>query len=243
MNCDEVRSLLELYALDVLDPEERAEVAQHLETKCEGCGQALSRAVALNAAVLAAVPDHAPPARLRRKVIGIARPASPAWLLQAAAGLAAALAIALVWLGIDSRNKSERIAQAGREQEALESQLVRAQAAVAFLRDPETRPASASRPDQPGGTYFINPKGGVLLIASRLPALRTGQTYQMWVIPKTGAPRPAGLFRPDDSGGAVHLQPDPLDVTAVQALAITIEPDGGSLAPTTTPMLVSPVAD
>jgi anti-sigma-K factor RskA len=243
MNCDEVRPLLELYALDVLDPEERADVAEHLQTNCAGCAEALSHAVALNAAILAAVPDQAPPASLRKKVIGLVRPARPSWLLQVVAGLAAALAFAAVWLGIDNRGKSEQLAREGRVREALESELVRAEAALAFLRDPETRPASASRPDQPSGTYFINPKSGVLLIASRLPALRTGQTYQMWVIPKRQSPQPAGLFRPDDSGGAVHLQTGPLDPGAVQAFAITVEPEGGSPAPTTTPMLVSPVAE
>jgi anti-sigma-K factor RskA len=177
-------------------------------------------------------------------VIALVRPAGTWWLWRAAAGVAAALAIVVVWLGVDSRRKTDLIAEAQRNRTVLERELGRTQAAVSFLQDPETRPASGTRgPSQPEGKYFVNPKNGVLLIASRVPQLRPGQTYEMWVIPKGQAPRPAGLFRPDEGGGVVHLQPGPVDLAGIQTLAITVEPDGGSSAPTTTPMLVSPVAD
>lgn len=243
MNCEEVAELLELYALDVLDPLERAEVLEHLRTDCRDCTESLGRAIALNSAILASGPEAIPSPQLRRRVIALVSPARRSWLLPALAGVAAMLAIVAIWLGADSRRKTELIARREADRAALETQLARVQAAVSFLRDPLTRPASATRPDQPSGTYFVNPRGGVLLIASRLPALRAGQTYQMWVIPKGQAPRPAGLFRPDAAGGAVHLQTGPVETGSVQALAITVEPEGGSSAPTTTPFLVSPVAE
>jgi anti-sigma-K factor RskA len=239
-----VRDLLELYALGALEPEERVGVNEHLQTDCRRCAESLGRALALNAAVLASVPEAAPPGALRKRVVGLTQPERTSWLWQAAGGLAAALAVVAVWLGIDSRRKTDLIAEGQRERAVLERQLGSAHAALSFLQHPETRPASGTRdPGQPSGTYFVNPRNGVLLIASRLPQLRPGQTYEMWVIPKGQAPRPAGLFRPDEGGGAVHLQPGPVDATAVQALAITVEPEGGSTAPTTTPMLVSPVAE
>ena len=80
-----------------------------------------------------------------------------------------------------------------------------------------------------------------MLIASNLPVVRPGQTYEMWVIPKGAAPKPAGLFRPDNTGTAFHLIQQPVDVASAQALAITVEPEAGSPAPTSTPMLVTPV--
>jgi hypothetical protein len=243
VKCEEVADLLELYALDVLDPAERAELTEHLQSGCARCAESLGRAIALNSAVLAAAPDEAVPRRLRNRIIGMTRPAQSPWLLQAVAGLAAALAIVAVWLGADSYRKTQLIAHREQDRAALETQLSSAQSALSFLRDPQTRPASATSPNQPSGTYFVNPRGGVLLIASHLPALRADQTYQMWVIPKGQPPRSAGLFRPDGGGGAVHLQAGPVDPGTVQALAITIEPEGGSPAPTTTPFLVSPVAD
>ena len=116
------------------------------------------------------------------------------------------------------------------------------EAAFNFLRDPQTRPAS-SRPEanKPRGTYFVNPSSGVLLIASNLPQLDSSKTYQMWVLPKGQAPRPAGLFRPDPAGAAIHRLNATVDVAGTAALAITVEPASGSAAPTTTPFLVTPV--
>jgi anti-sigma-K factor RskA len=87
----------------------------------------------------------------------------------------------------------------------------------------------------------VSPRG-VLLIASNLPALAPGRTYQMWLIPKGGAPRPAGLFRSDARGGAVHILESAVDVAGTGAMAISVEPEGGSVQPTTTPIIVAPVA-
>jgi anti-sigma-K factor RskA len=81
-----------------------------------------------------------------------------------------------------------------------------------------------------------------MLIASNLPAPAAGRAYAMWVIPKGQSPRPAGVFRPDANGSAVHLQTGPVDLDATAAFAITEEPESGSAAPTTTPFLVTPAA-
>ena len=71
---------------------------------------------------------------------------------------------------------------------------------------------------------------GVLLIASNLPVLPAGKTYEMWVIPKAGAPRPAGLFQSAPQGTALHILPGVVDSNVT--LAVTIEPESGSPAPT-----------
>ena len=71
---------------------------------------------------------------------------------------------------------------------------------------------------------------GVLLIASNLPALPAGKTYEMWVIPKGGMPRPAGLFQSGPQGTAMHILPGAVDPTVT--LAVTVEPDSGSASPT-----------
>jgi anti-sigma-K factor RskA len=111
-----------------------------------------------------------------------------------------------------------------------------------FLADPETRPASFGKGQQapPRGYVFVHPTLGVMLIASNLPAAGAGKTYEMWMIPNTGAPRPAGLFQSDGMRGLYVLN-GPLDLAAINAIAVTLEPAAGSAAPTTKPMIVAPI--
>jgi anti-sigma-K factor RskA len=84
----------------------------------------------------------------------------------------------------------------------------------------------------------------VLLIASNLPAAGPGKIYEMWVIPKGGAPRPAGLFQSDGMTG-IHILRGPTDRAlasgAQSIIAVTVEPEAGSAAPTTTPIIAAQI--
>ena len=108
----------------------------------------------------------------------------------------------------------------------------RLEQAFTFLNQPETRQVNfgQGQPAPPRGNFFLNPRMGVLLIASNLPALPAGKTYEMWVIPKGGAPRPAGLFQSGPQGTAMHILSGTVDSNVT--LAVTVEPESGSLAPT-----------
>jgi anti-sigma-K factor RskA len=241
MTCDEVRDLLELYALGVLEEDEQIEVATHLATDCRHCNADLRNAIRLNSAVLMTAAEKAISPALRKRVLAAVKPSSSMfgtvgnWIW---AGLAAAALATAMW---NVQQKSEQIASLQNSVRESTGEAARLNAAFAFLKDPQTRPADATgTAAQPRGTYFISPRG-VLLIASNLPVVRPGQTYEMWVIPKGAAPRPAGLFRPDTAGTAVHFIEQTVDIASAQALAITVEPEAGSAAPTSTPMLVTPV--
>jgi anti-sigma-K factor RskA len=241
MSCETNRELLELYALGVLDAEERAEIDEHLRDNCANCTAALREARALNSAVLSSLKLEQPPVVLRDRVVNSVRPvvrrkAPLAWM-----GLAAALAFATVWLGWEANRRSNELTVANGQIQTLQRQSDELSSKLDFLRDPQTRPAStAPGANQPRGTYFVNPQSGVMLIASNLPAPAAGRAYEMWIIPKGQAPRPAGVFRPDANGSAVHLQTGPVDLTNTAAFAITDEPESGSPAPTTQPFLVTP---
>lgn len=247
MTCQEARELLELYLLGTLDEAERRDVEEHLATGCERCARDLKAAADLNASVLASVPLVDAPGRLRERILAMVTPPTkvrprpqPHYLPWLAA---AAMLVLAVWLGNEARDKNDELAAVTRDKETLEQQKKQLDAALTFLRDPETRPVNAKEDlSKPRGTYFVNAQGGLLLIASNLPQLPAGKAYQMWLIPKGGAPRPAGLFKPDPRGGAVHVQPGAVDVANAAAVAITVEPEAGSTAPTTTPFLVTAVA-
>jgi anti-sigma-K factor RskA len=84
-------------------------------------------------------------------------------------------------------------------------------------------------------------RGSHLYLAlSQLPELPRGHVYQAWTLArgaKTMTPR--NTFTPSPSG--VTLVPLPDDATRVAAVALSVEPDGGSRAPTTKPTFVQPL--
>ena len=79
--------------------------------------------------------------------------------------------------------------------------------------------------------------GRAVLVADNMPPAPDGKIYQIWVI-KGGTPQPSGLFKPNgNSIVAVVKKP----VKGADAVAVTVEPEGGSKEPTTDPMLVGKV--
>lgn len=87
---------------------------------------------------------------------------------------------------------------------------------------------------QPGahGQLIANPDGkaGVLAVAD-LPQLEAGMTYQAWLI-KGQSPVPAGLLAVDQHGQGVLLLTSAEPISDYDAVAISIEPEGGSPQPT-----------
>lgn len=77
--------------------------------------------------------------------------------------------------------------------------------------------------------------GASVLAGDSVEMLSSEFAYQLWQLGE-GAPIPVGLFRPDVDG-AVAARFDELDPTTAP-IAVTVEPDGGSPAPTT-PILAS----
>lgn len=241
-NCQDFHDDFELYALGVLDPEEKAGIDAHLRTGCATCEAALKNALAVNAIVMSMAPEVVPPARVKRRILAGVGVQGMSWGWLAAMAAACMLVLAL-WLSVQERSRSAELATARRNLMQVSSQRDRLMQALSFLDDPATLPVSfgKGKPVPPHGNVFVHSKLGVLLFASNLPAAQAGKLYEMWVIPKGGAPRPAGLFQ-SEGGTAMHILSGPLDVGTLGAIAVTLEPEAGSAAPTTTPIIVAPVA-
>ena len=238
---EEMQDIYELYALGVLEEEERAEISQHLASGCAVCLGAVKRAAMQNAGVLAAMtPDSAPPRRVGarlREGVGI-RARGWTWAAWVAA---AACLVAMAWSGLRSWRMAQDLEATRREVQRTDLELARMRAVLDVLNAPGTRAVSFGQEKQmpPRGSVFVNPQKGVVLIASHLPQLSAGWAYEMWVIPKTGAPKPAGVFWATEGGTAVHTLQGPLDVASTGAVAVTVEPDKGSNAPTSKPIIVA----
>ncbi len=77
--------------------------------------------------------------------------------------------------------------------------------------------------------------GRAVLIAQNMPPVPEDRTMQIWVI-EDDVPRPGGLFEPEGKMVAAAIT-HPL--RGADAIAVTVEPDGGSPEPTSDPMLTA----
>ena len=253
MTHDEMREIYELYALGILESAEREEIDAHLARSCPECAAGVRRALETNAVMAGLAEEVSPQRRLRKRVLAAAgvSTAGPRW--SAIWALAAAcLTLAILIIAVRMRGELEetrgelRASNAAREEarSALRSgnaRLTRLEDALRLLNEPETVQATFGGGGAlpPSGRIFVNPSRGVLLIASHLPPAPQGRIYEMWIVPKKGAPAPAGLFQSDAQGNAVHLLAGPVDRAQAAAIAVTEEPASGSAAPTTKPFIVA----
>jgi anti-sigma-K factor RskA len=95
---------------------------------------------------------------------------------------------------------------------------------------------SQSSPPQVSWKLSVGPTGKAVLGVSGLAAAPHGKTYEAWLIPAGQPARPAGLF--SGSTGGVRLRGT---VPRNGAVAVTVEPAGGSNQPTSKPIATMPV--
>jgi hypothetical protein len=233
MTCEQLRDEYELYSLGLLEGDEKAEVDAHLSQGCETCQAYLKDAIAIEALLLSQAPPVVPPARLKRRVVNSVGAPGFSWNWLAALAAASMVVVAL-WFSLQARSSQQALTQARQELMQITAERDRLEQASSFFEEPETRQVNFGQPQAtpPRGNIYLHPRLGVLLIASNLPPLSANQAYEMWVIPKGGAPRPAGVFQSAQDGTAIHVLGEPIDITQVGAVAVTIEPASGSAAPT-----------
>lgn len=98
---------------------------------------------------------------------------------------------------------------------------------------PDTR--TTTTPIGPGGalTVHVSAELGAATVAfDAVPAPPEGSDYQLWLIDSTGVPHSAGVLAELPAANAPYVT----EFTGSGQLAVTLEPDGGSPAPTSTPL-------
>jgi anti-sigma-K factor RskA len=240
MSCDELRDQYELYALGVLDAPGRAELDEHLQREGDPCIERVQHARQLVSSLALMAPESRPPARLRSRVVGLVSEPKRSWFGVPAWIAVAALVIVAVWLLNTRRIQDRTLADARNELSRKNVELAQLNEAFALMNDPAAKQVVfGEAAPKPRGRVFVNPKQGVLLLASNLTPAPAGKIYEMWIIPKGGTPLPAGLFQSQSDGTAMYLRKGVVDVASTAVIAVTLEPEAGSQAPTTTPLIAA----
>ncbi len=260
---DQLRELIEAYALGALDEQDRAALEAHLGVRCAECTKALEEArwLASQLAYLAppAQPSDMLKARLLQKVrveastakgTASSRTNVPYWLW---AGVAALLLLTFysTWdarrLQREIQAVNERAAAGLKQRQQLQQQLDAAKHEAHILMDPTSKkfPMWPHDTQMPKLEATWHPAMGIFVTGQKVPMPGSNRVLQLWLIPKApgSKPMPSRTFWPDAEGKVVVMVDNPPEVMAeTKALAITEEPAGGSLQPTSTPMWVGGVS-
>jgi phosphoribosylcarboxyaminoimidazole (NCAIR) mutase len=224
MMCEELSPEYGAYAFGIAEDPERAEIAAHLARACPVCSEGVRGAMGIVAAMSGAVTLVDPPKRLRGRIAGmVSRESRRSWPLFVPWGVAAVLAVVLASIVVPPR-----LNPPVPEQKLDE--------ALSILNDPATKDVSFGEPAA-RGRVFVSPDKGVVVMAAHLPALAANKTFELWLIPARGNPIPSGTFRGNADSTAIYVRPGP--VTNAAAVAVSVEPAGGSPQPTTTPFIVA----
>jgi len=243
---------LALYALDVLRGADRAKIEQHLAT-CAGCQLELEQLRGNTALLAMSALGPRPPQRSRTRLLEAvareARAVNPT-LSQSARkdgpsgwwgwlGWAATAAVIVFAMSLWRENSLLRATVESARSRAAESarQLEELRKIAAPIIEPEAQRVTlvaAKTPPQPQGkAFYLRSRNSLVFLANNMPALPPQKAYELWLIPTSGNPIPAGLFKPDAHGSASVVNPPLPAGTEAKAFAITVENEAGSAAPTT----------
>lgn len=237
---------LALYALEALTGEDRARLEQHL-AGCASCRLELEQLRGDTALLAMSAAGPRPPQRARQRLLdAVAREPRMQAAPQSAArrswwgwlGWAATAAVVLFALSLWRENSALKEMLTSASERASEStrQLEELRRVAAPILEPETQRVtlvSAKAPVQPQGkAFYLRKRNSLVFIASNMPSLPPQKAYELWLIPTSGNPVPAGIFKPDAHGSATVVNPPLPPGMEAKAFAITMENETGATTPT-----------
>jgi anti-sigma-K factor RskA len=247
---------LALYALNALTGEDRVKLEQHL-AGCASCRLELEQLRGDTALLALSAAGPRPPQRARQRLLdAVARETRAATDRSASAGKsgrlawwgwlgwAATAAVIVFALSLWRENSGLReMLSSAREQSAESArQLEELRSVAAPILEPEaqrvTLVAMKTPPQPQGKAFYLKKRSSLIFMASNMPALPPQKAYELWLIPVSGSPIPAGMFKPDAHGSATVVNPPLPAGTEAKAFAITVENESGSAAPTSAIMMM-----
>ena len=228
----ELHELSAGYALDALDPEERAAFERHLQ-HCSACQEDVAGFWEVSGALAVAADSRTPSPDLRERILADARAERQTVVLldsrrrapRVLAAVAAVAAVVAIGLGAYAVSLSSDL-------DSTRSALAAKERAAALLADPGATAVAL----EPGpGRLVVGADGDAVLVLDDLPEAPAGKTYQAWVV-EGQTPTSAGTF---DSTGGRAIVSIPQSVPDGAVVAVTIEDAGGASAPTLPPLAAS----
>jgi len=249
----------DLYALGALDGQEKQVLEAHLLV-CPACQKELSRAKQRVLRLGLAAPAMAPrpqvklalmeKVKAKRAATGARvfemKPPKKRWGLRFSFGFAIATAVlafaTFELVKIDwERGKQIKELQAqlnvAQAKAKLDAQAMEAMASVTAAPDSTMITLLQQAGGPPGQAHVVyNARMGLAVYSGQIVPAPADKSYQLWLVPSSGAPVDAGLVEPNQENGAVvvHLTPG----LVAKAFAVTMEPAGGRPQPTGPKVLV-----
>jgi anti-sigma-K factor RskA len=228
LSCDQ-SALAAAYVLGALDPDERERYRKHLR-ECAICRQEVQELRPAVELLSQSVPQTKAPEQLRARVMDVVR--REASLLQAAGAQA------------DRPRAAARPRSARRLALALLAVVAAAAVAIGLAVGLSGSPsekviAAHVASAAPHGRADVRETGAhAELVVSGMPQPPAGKIYQVWLARPGRQPEPTNaLFGVNHAGsGSVAV---PGSVHGVAQLLVTAEPYGGSLHPTSTPIIIA----
>jgi anti-sigma-K factor RskA len=243
----DLHNLTGAYAVDALAGDEAAEFETHLRG-CEECRQE-ARELRATAAAMGWAEYAEPPARLKETVLRAAsetRQLPPGGVHAAVVDLterrrsrlmltiAASVAALAIVGGAVAGGIAWRVDRHSHSIEATSAQI------AAILSAPDARTITGNGPDGSHATAVVSQlKDAAVFTGSGWPKAPGTHVLQLWVIDTSGA-HSRGLLTWKSDGSLAPTIAGGLP-TSGGNLGVTIEPAGGSKAPTTTPVLLMPL--
>lgn len=241
--CHEIRDLLPSYAVNALEPGERAYVRRHL-SQCPDCQRELREFEAVAEGLLHATAPVPPPSRLRERIDKLAAAERqredgrerqrdfPLLRLALVAGVAAVLVVnLLLWLRMQALTSQAR---------DLQLQIERNQIGLALGTYPTKRVVELQS-DQVFGTVLYDPERPLaLLYVWGLEPLPADRAYQVWLKNEAGERTSGGLFQSEtESEFTLAVIRSPVPLRSFAGLGVTVEPVGGSPGPSGDPVFTA----
>ena len=250
-----VLELAEIYALDAVTVEERVLIDNFVKDAPEGPEFRERVRQARETLAVSFAPEEDPPAGLFDSIMDKVAQASPAAPPTAERPAAPATAPAVADLASARLKRNERRRLAGARAwivgaaaaAAIAVAGVGVGAYVAAQNDPvnqvlQAQDVQKKTADVPGGgTATISAssaKDSFVVLMNGVSPAPAGKVYQLWTLPKDGsAPVPQGTMDAESLSKPAIVK----GLSSASSVAITVEPAGGSQAPTTAPVVVVPL--
>lgn len=243
--CSPHQENIPAYSLGALDADEIVVFESHLAT-CDECQAELKDYQNIADGLLLAVPPRMPSKSLRSKLLKQLSPGQKQTISPSAqfgrlfptTQFVGTLVLLILFVG--NLFSILQINALQKQQNALLERLSTEQEAIALLAYPNTQVevVNANIQDLTGSVLLDKDTNTAVIFLWNLPELTDDQIYQIWLIDPSGNRISGGLFSSNSllEYTTAFVQ-SPVELKTFVRIGVTVEPQGGSDEPTSSPVL------